>query len=254
MIMDIIIDVRGEVCNTLQTYCFFTYSSVDYGLVTLDKMGYKKLHFEPQTERQMARASSEHLSFIRTRRSVREFSDRGIPLKVIKNIVSAAASAPSGANKEPWFFSIIHDSDIKRQIRLGAEKEEKSFYTQKAPKDWLKDLNKFGTDWHKEFLEIAPYLIVVFKQIYDLNNNIKYKNYYVNESVGIACGFLLSAIHRAGLVALTHTPSPMGFLEKICKRPKNERAFLLIPVGYPTHEAQIPILKKKVFNEYAEII
>ena len=217
-------------------------------------MSYKKLDFQERSEEFMARASAEHLSFIRTRRSVREFSDREIPLEIINNIVSAAASAPSGANKEPWFFSIIRDPDVKHQIRLGAEKEEKLFYTQKAPKVWLKDLNKFGTDWHKEFLEIAPYLIVVFKQIYDLDNNIKYKNYYVNESVGIACGFLLSAIHSAGLVALTHTPSPMGFLEKICNRPKNERAFLLIPIGYPAADAEIPDLPKKDYNKYADVI
>ena len=217
-------------------------------------MSYKKLDFQERNEGYMARASAEHLSFIRTRRSVREFSDREIPLEIINNIVSAAASAPSGANKEPWFFSIIRDPNVKHQIRLGAEKEEKLFYTQKAPKDWLKDLNKFGTDWHKEFLEIAPYLIVVFKQIYDLDNNIKYKNYYVNESVGIACGFLLSAIHSAGLVALTHTPSPMGFLEKICKRPKNERAYLLIPIGYPAEDAKIPDLGKKDYNKYADVI
>ena len=217
-------------------------------------MSYKKLDFQERSEGYMARASAEHLSFIRTRRSVRGFSDREIPLEIINNIVSAAASAPSGANKEPWFFSIIRDPDVKHQIRLGAEKEEKLFYTQKAPKDWLKDLNKFGTDWHKEFLEIAPYLIVVFKQIYDLDNNVKYKNYYVNESVGIACGFLLSAIHSAGLVALTHTPSPMGFLEKICKRPKNERAYLLIPIGYPAADAEIPDLQKKDYNKYADVI
>ena len=217
-------------------------------------MSFKKLNYERATEAYMARASAEHLSFIRTRRSVREFSDCDIPLEVINNIVSAAASAPSGANKEPWFFSIVRDPDIKHQIRLGAEKEEKLFYTQKAPKAWLKDLNKFDTDWHKEFLEIAPYLIIVFKQIYDLNNNIKYKNYYVNESVGIACGFLLTAIHCAGLVALTHTPSPMGFLEKLCRRPKNERAYLLIPVGYPADDTKIPDLRKKEYNEYAEII
>ena len=217
-------------------------------------MSYKKLDFQERSEGYMARASAEHLSFIRTRRSVREFSDREIPLEIVNNIVSAAASAPSGANKEPWFFSIIRDADVKHKIRLGAEKEEKLFYTQKAPKDWLKDLNKFGTDWHKEFLEIAPYLIVVFKQIYDLDNNVKYKNYYVNESVGIACGFLLSAIHSAGLVALTHTPSPMGFLEKICKRPKNERAYLLIPIGYPAEDAEIPDLGKKDYNKYADVI
>ncbi len=217
-------------------------------------MSYKKLYFKRFSEEDMARASAEFLSFIRTRRSVREFSDRDIPVEVINNIVSAAASAPSGANKEPWFFSIVRDPDVKHKIRLGAEKEEKLFYTQKAPQSWLKDLNKFGTDWNKEFLEEAPFLIVVFKQIYDLNNNVKYKNYYVNESVGIACGILLTAIHKAGLVALTHTPSPMGFLEKVCKRPKNERAYLLIPVGYPAVNAKIPDLRKKEYNEYAAII
>jgi len=217
-------------------------------------MSNKNLHFKRFTEEYMARASAEFLSLMRTRRSVREFSDRDIPVEVINNIVSAAASAPSGANKEPWFFSIVRDPDVKHKIRLGAEKEEKLFYTQKAPQNWLNDLNKFGTDWHKEFLEEAPFLIVVFKQIYDLNNNVKYKNYYVNESVGIACGILLTAIHKAGLVALTHTPSPMGFLEKVCKRPKNERAYLLIPVGYPTVNAKIPDLQKKEYKEYATII
>ena len=217
-------------------------------------MTFEKLNYERHTEAYMARASANHLSFVRTRRSVREFSNQDIPLEVINNIVSAAASAPSGANKEPWFFSIVRDPDIKHQIRLGAEKEEKLFYTQKAPDYWIKDLNKFDTDWHKEFLENAPCLIVIFKQIYELKDNIKYKNYYVNESVGIACGFLLMAIHNAGLVALTHTPSPMGFLEKICRRPKNERAYLLIPIGYPKDGTKIPDLRKKSYNEYAEII
>jgi len=189
-----------------------------------------------------------------TRRSLRDFSKDEVEIEIIEKIISVAASSPSGANKEPWFFSIIKNKKIKKEIRIAAEKEEKSFYTQRAPQSWLDDLNKFGTTWEKEFLETAPYLIVVFKQIYDLNNNKKYKNYYVNESVGIACGFLLAAIHTVGLVALTHTPSPMGFLEKICKRPKNERAYLLIPVGLPGKNARVPILKKKIFKEYCEII
>ena len=217
-------------------------------------MSFKKLLFEDISEEDMARASSDFISFLRSRRSVREFSDRDIPVEVIKNIVSAASLAPSGANKEPWYFTIVKDPAVKHEIRVGAENEEKAFYTQKATARWLEDLNKFGTDWHKEFLEVAPYLIVVFKQIYDLKNGEKYKNYYVNESVGIACGILLTAIHRAGLVALTHTPSPMGFLEKICKRPDNERAYLLIPVGYPADDAEVPDLEKKEFNEFADII
>ena len=217
-------------------------------------MSFKKLLFKYISEKDMARASSDFISFLRSRRSVREFSERDIPVEVIKNIVSAASLAPSGANKEPWYFTIVKDPAVKHEIRVGAENEEKAFYTQKATASWLEDLNKFGTDWHKEFLEVAPYLIVVFKQIYDLKNGKKYKNYYVNESVGIACGILLTAIHRAGLVALTHTPSPMGFLEKICKRPDNERAYLLIPVGYPADDAEVPDLEKKEFNEFADII
>ena len=217
-------------------------------------MSLKKLNFTRISQDDMARASSDFLSLMRSRRSVRQFSDQDIPIEVMKNIVSAAAAAPSGANKEPWYFSIVCNPVVKHEIRIGAENEEKAFYTQKAPASWLEDLNKFGTDWHKEFLEVAPYLIIVFKQIYDLQNGEKYKNYYVNESVGIACGILLTAILHAGLVALTHTPSPMGFLEKICNRPPNERAFLLIPVGYPAVNAKVPKLQKKQFSDYAEII
>ena len=189
-----------------------------------------------------------------TRRSLRDFSKEEVEIEIIEKIISVAASSPSGANKEPWFFSIVKNKIIKKEIRIAAEKEEKSFYTQRAPQSWLDDLNKFGTTWEKEFLETAPYLIVVFKQIYDLDNNKKYKNYFVNESVGIACGFLLAAIHKAGLVALTHTPSPMCFLEKICKRQKNARAYFIIPVGLPDKDARVPILQKKIFNEYCEII
>jgi len=217
-------------------------------------MSNKKLQYTHPSEDDMARASGDFLTFMRQRRTVREFSNQDIPIEVVKNIVSTAASAPSGANKEPWHFTIVKDPVVKRKIRVGAEIEEKAFYKQKAPESWLSDLNKFGTDWHKEFLEDAPYLIIVFKQIYDLNNGKKYKNYYVNESVGISCGFLLAAIHRAGLIALTHTPSPMGFLEKICERPQNERAFLLVPIGYPSKNAVIPDLQKKIYSDYANII
>ena len=217
-------------------------------------MGFKKYKQNKINDSTRVEQISEFKKQIKSRRSVRDFSKKDVSQEIIENIISIAASAPSGANKEPWFFSIVKDNKIKKEIRIAAEKEEKSFYTQRAPLSWLDDLNKFGTDWNKEFLEIAPYIIVVFKQIYDLNNGQKYKNYYVNESVGIACGFLLAAIHRAGLVALTHTPSPMGFLEKICKRPENERAYLLIPVGLPNPNARVPVLKKKNFNEYCQII
>ena len=217
-------------------------------------MSFKKYKQNKINDSTRMKQISEFNKQIKSRRSVRDFSKKNVSQEIIENIISIAASAPSGANKEPWFFSIVKDNKIKKEIRIAAEKEEKSFYTQRAPQSWLDDLNKFGTDWNKEFLEIAPYIIVVFKQIYDLNNGQKYKNYYVNESVGIACGFLLAAIHRAGLVALTHTPSPMGFLEKICKRPENERAYLLIPVGLPNQDARVPILKKKKFDEYCQII
>ena len=217
-------------------------------------MGFKKYKQNKINDSTRVEQISEFKKQIKSRRSVRDFSKKDVSQEIIENIISIAASAPSGANKEPWFFSIVKDNKIKKEIRIAAEKEEKSFYTQRAPQSWLDDLNKFGTDWNKEFLEIAPYIIVVFKQIYDLNNGQKYKNYYVNESVGIACGFLLAAVHRAGLVALTHTPSPMGFLEKICKRPENERAYLLIPVGLPNQDARVPVLKKKNFNEYCQII
>ena len=217
-------------------------------------MSDKKLQYIPLSEADMARASEDFLTVMRLRRTVRDFSSRDIPIEVVKNIVSTAASAPSGANKEPWHFTIVKDAGVKRKIRMGAEIEEKAFYKQKAPDSWLSDLNKFGTDWHKEFLEEAPFLIIVFKQVYDLKNGKKFKNYYVNESVGIACGLLITAIHRAGLVSLTHTPSPMGFLEKICERPQNERAFLLLPIGYPAKDAVVPDLKKKQYSEYANII
>jgi hypothetical protein len=217
-------------------------------------MSFKKYSQKSQNDAAREEQSELFKNDMKNRRSIREYSKRMVSQRIIENIIEVAANAPSGANKEPWFFSIIKDSKIKKQIRIAAEKEEKSFYTHRAPQSWLDDLNKFGTDWNKEFLEVAPYLIVVFKQIYDLENGKKYKNYYVNESVGIACGFLLAAIHKAGLVALTHTPSPMGFLEKICNRPKNERAFLLIPVGLPDSAARVPVLNKKKFNDYCKII
>ena len=189
------------------------------------------------------------LNKMKNRRTVRDFSNEAIPIEAIENAVRIAVSAPSGANKEPWTFAIVTDKIIKKKIRIAAEKEEKEFYTHRATREWLEDLNPFETDWHKPFLETAPCLIVVFKQIYEFEAKSKKKNYYVNESVGIAAGFLLMALHQIGLVALTHTPSPMGFLEKILKRPKNERAFLLIPVGYPNKKAKVPILRKKLLSE-----
>lgn len=216
-------------------------------------MKFEKLKFATLNSDEILERSSHYLENLKSRRSVREFSSESIPLKVIKNIVSSASSAPSGANKQPWKFCIVKDLKLKKKIRVAAEFEEKENYAHRFPEEWLIDLNQFGTDWHKDFLEEAPYLIVLFKQVYDLKGGKQTKNYYVNESVGIAAGFLLTAIHNAGLIALTHTPSPMGFLEKILKRPKNERAFLLIPVGYPKAGTEVPVLTKKTFNEFAKI-
>ena len=217
-------------------------------------MEFKKLKFDDQPTKNMVQRSNEFLKMIRSRRTVREFSSKIVPMGVIKNIIKAASSAPSGANKQPWHFVIVRDSDLKRKIRIAAEEEEKEFYNNRAPDSWLEDLNQFKTDWNKPFLEKAPLLIVVFRQSYADLGYTKKKNYYVSESVGIACGVLLTAIHNAGLVALTHTPSPMGFLEKILKRPKNEKAFLLIPVGYPDEDARVPNLKKKQYKEIATVL
>ena len=217
-------------------------------------MEFKKLKFDDQSTKNMFQRSNEFLKMIRSRRTVREFSSKIVPMGVIKNIIKAASSAPSGANKQPWHFVIVRDSDLKRKIRIAAEKEEKEFYNNRAPDSWLEDLNQFKTDWNKPFLEKAPLLIVVFRQSYADLGYTKKKNYYVSESVGIACGMLLTAIHNAGLVALTHTPSPMGFLEKILNRPKNEKAFLLIPVGYPDKNARVPNLKKKSYKEIATVL
>ena len=217
-------------------------------------MEFEKLKFTDQPTEEMVQRSAEFLKMIRSRRTVREFSDKNVPMGIIKNIIKAASSAPSGANKQPWHFVIVRDSALKKKIRIAAEKEEKEFYNNRAPDSWLEDLNQFNTDWNKPFLEKAPVLIVVFRQSYADLGSTKKKNYYVSESVGIACGVLLTAIHNAGLVALTHTPSPMGFLEKILKRPKNEKAFLLIPVGYPDEGARIPNLKKKPYKEIATVL
>lgn len=217
-------------------------------------MSFKKLAFQSYTEQEMIQRSLSFLKTMGWRRTVRDFSDRPVPIEIITNAVKTAASAPSGANKQPWEFIIVQDPEVKRKIRLAAEAEEKEFYTHRAPDSWLEDLNQFGTDWHKPFLEDAPYLIVVFKQTYDLQAEDQRKNYYVNESVGIASGFLLTALHNAGLATLTHTPSPMNFLGEILKRPKNEKPFLLIPVGYPAENAQVPVLTKKTFEEVAKIV
>ncbi len=217
-------------------------------------MAFQKLDFNRLSESDMIfRSQSFYLDIVK-RRTVRDFSSKEVPFEIIKNAVKSASSAPSGANKQPWHFVIVKDPKIKIKIRNAAEQEEKKFYEHRAPEEWLKDLNQFGTNWEKSFIETAPYLVVVFKINYDLDGEKRKKNYYVNESVGIASGFLLAALHQSGLATLTHTPSPMGFLEKILERPKNERAVLLIPVGYPAKDSRVPILKKKDMNSICTII
>ena len=216
-------------------------------------MGFKKLDFKQFSQKEMIQRSKSFLSEISTRRTVREFSTKSVPLEIIENCIKSAGTAPSGANKQPWSFTIVEDKKVKAKIRIAAEKEEKEFYSHRATKEWLEDLNQFGTDWQKPFLETAPYLIIVFRQIYDIDDKgSQRKNYYVNESVGIASGFLLAALHNAGLATLTHTPSPMNFLGKILNRPENEKAYLLIPVGYPADTAEVPNIKKKPFSEISK--
>lgn len=197
--------------------------------------------------------SRDYYQYMDRRRSVREFSDKPVPREVMENIVLTASTAPSGAHKQPWSFCLVANPELKRQIRQAAEKEEFQNYHGRMGDEWLQDLVPFGTDWHKPFLEIAPYLIVVFKKPYDIVDGTRKKNYYVNESVGLATGFLLTAIHNAGLVALTHTPSPMNFLQELLQRPENERTFLLIPVGYPADDAAVPDLQRKSLEEVMTI-
>jgi len=183
------------------------------------------------------------------RRSVRDFSSDPVDIEVINNIIKTAGTAPSGAHKQPWTFCVISNPELKKQIRVAAEQEEYESYQNRMSEEWLQDLAPLGTDWNKPFLENAPWLIIVFKRVYEYIDGKKWQNYYVNESVGIACGMLISAIHNAGLVTLTHTPSPMNFLTKILDRPDNERPYLLMPVGHAAPSAQVPDLTRKTLEE-----
>lgn len=206
-------------------------------------------HREPVTEQEMLRRSEGYFRFLDSRRSVRAFSDRPVPEAVIGNLIRVASTAPSGAHKQPWTFCAISNPYTKHQIREAAEAEEYASYHGRMPQEWLEDLAPFGTDWQKPFLEIAPWLIVVFRRIYEPEGEKKRNNYYVTESVGLAVGFLLAAIHEVGLVTLPHTPSPMNFLTRILGRPANERPFLLLPVGFPAEGALVPDLQRKKLEE-----
>jgi len=221
----------------------------------------KKARFIPHTNykeypvEEMRKRAEEFHALLERRRTVREFSERPVPRQIIEDCIMAAGTAPNGANKQPWHFVVVESPDLKTQIREAAEKEEQEFYHRRAPQDWLEDLIPFGTDEHKPFLEKAPYLIAIFAESYALDEKgNKEKNYYVKESVGIATGMLITAIHYAGLASLTHTPSPMKFLNKLCKRPENEKPFLLLVVGYPADNVKVPDISKKPLEEISSFL
>lgn len=210
---------------------------------------FEPYQYSATSNEQLINNSTLFYEEMNTRRSVRDFSNKEVPIAVIENIIKTASTAPSGAHKQPWTFCVVSNVEIKKKIRIAAEKEEYENYNGRMGDNWLADLAKFDTNWQKPFLETAPYLIVVFKQSYGLKNNRKEKHSYVNESVGIATGLLISAIHKAGLVTLTHTPSPLNFLSEVLKRPINEKPYLLIPAGYPLDEAKVPVLERKHLDE-----
>ena len=211
--------------------------------------------FEFLNEDEMLKRSKEFYNQIKKRRTIREFSSKEIPMDVIKNCLLSAGTAPNGANMQPWSFVVVTNKSIKKEIRIEAEKEEHIFYTTRATKEWLEALEPLGTDENKPFLEEAPCLIAIFSKKVDvLPNGKKVKQYYSQESVGIATGFLITALHNAGLASLTHTPSPMGFLNKILNRPENERPFLLLVVGYPAKNVKVPNIKKKSLKEIANFV
>ncbi|MCH2234919.1 MAG: nitroreductase family protein [Crocinitomicaceae bacterium] len=210
---------------------------------------YKQQSF---SEEETIERSKEFYTYMNRRRSVRDFSDKHVPKEVIDNILLTASTAPSGAHKQPWTFCAISNATLKSKIREKAEIEERKNYDGRMSDSWLKDLAHLGTDAVKEFIDFAPWIVVMFKKSYNIEENgEKSNNYYVNESVGIAAGFLISAIHQAGLVTLTHTPSPMNFLAEVLERPENEKAFLLLPVGYAAETCKVPDLKRKDLDEIA---
>lgn len=205
------------------------------------------------SQEEMIKRSREFYEEVNRRRTIREFSDKPVPKEIIENCIKAAGTAPSGANMQPWRFVVIESPEIKKKIRIAAEEEEKEFYATRAPKEWLEALAPLGTDEHKPFLEIAPYLIVIFESKYEpLPDGRKVKQYYTKESVGIATGLLITALHHAGLVTLTHTPSPMNFLIDILDRPSNEKPYLILVSGYPAGDVKVPDIKRKELGEICE--
>ena len=213
-------------------YPFVPYESPRYGL------------------EEMRRRSSSFEELMDARRSVRDFSDEPVPRELIESAIRTASTAPSGAHRQPWRFVVIGDPEIKHQIRVAAEAEERKSYEERMPDEWLEALAPLGVDWQKPFLEIVPWIVVVFEELFGFNpDGSKRKNYYVRESVGIACGMFITSLHQMGLATLTHTPSPMGFLRDILGRPRNEKPYILFPVGYPASDAQVPDLERKPLEE-----
>ena len=211
----------------------------------------KALEFERLAEDEMIARARDFRDLMTRRRSVREFSADPVPRELIEAAIATANTAPSGANRQPWHFAVVSDPEVKAEIRRGAEAEEREFYEGgRATGEWLEALAPLGTDWRKPFLEIAPWLVVVFKQIHAVaDDGSRLTNYYVNESVGIACGLFITALHQMGLATLTHTPQPMRFLTRILDRPDNERPFILFPIGYPGADCQVPEIAKKTLSE-----
>ncbi|TDI45168.1 MAG: nitroreductase family protein [Acidobacteria bacterium] len=222
-------------------------SRTEYPFVPLD--------FRSFPEGEMLARVREFYQDLNRRRTVREYSDRPVPCEILQQAILAAGTAPSGAHKQPWTFVLVGDPAVKAKIREAAEIEEKENYTRRMPEAWLKDLAPLGTDENKPFLTTCPWFIVIFAQLWGLGaNGEKNKHYYVNESVGIATGMLLAALHRAGLATLTHTPSPMGFLHRILERPENERAYMLIALGYPKKGCKVPDLQRKSLEQIVVVV
>lgn len=228
---------------------------------------FQPLQFQHLAPDEQRIRSLQFLEQMRKRRTVRDFSSEPVPFELIENAIATAGTAPSGANQQPWTFVVVSSPAVKRQIREAAEKEERDSYERRMSDEWLQALAPLGTDWHKPHLEDAPYLIAVFRQAYGIRTDtktgerVKVKHYYTEESVGIAVGMLLCSLHLAGLATLTHTPSPMGFLNEILQRPENERPYLLVVTGYPAADAQVPVIGKKTlatiliqFSETSEIL
>jgi iodotyrosine deiodinase len=213
------------------------------------------LEFTPISETEMLHRAKEFYTLLKRRRSVRDFSEKSVPREIIEQALLTAGTAPNGANQQPWHFVVVSNPEVKKKIREAAEEEERTFYRERAPEEWLDALAPLGTDEHKPFLETAPYLIAIFAQAHGVKEDgTKVKHYYVSEGVGIATGFLVAALHNAGLACLTHTPSPMNFLNEILQRPSNERPFVLLVVGYPAEHTKVPVITKKGLKQIATFI